>query len=153
MPWQEVVQRFGLVPLEGEGGYFRIAHAFMQDGKKLGGVIWYLITPDSFSSLHWLPTDEVWYHLEGDPVSQLVLRPDGTFSETLLHSGASAMSVVEGGCWQGTRLTEGWSQGYALCSTVMCPAYVHETYRQGTSGLLSSYPDCNSLASYLSEVL
>lgn len=153
---QEVIDKLGLEPLQGEGGYYKVAHAcFDSRGVQLAGSIWYLVTPDSFSSLHWLPTDEIWYHCLGDPLEQLLLAPDGTWSIRRLGDdlaqGESPMSVVPGGYWQGTRLAqfdidhvcscEG-RFGYALCSTVMSPPYDATTYRQGTKELSLQYPDC-----------
>lgn len=170
---QEVIDVLGLEPLEGEGGYFKFVHAFFAaDGTRSAGTIWYLVTPDSYSSLHWLPTDEVWYHCLGDSLEQLLLAPDGTFCLRRLGSdlagGECPMSVVPGRYWQGTRLAGSLSGrssddarrtlggekpdkrfGYALCCTMMSPPYDGATYRQGGADLLSRYPDCSAIRDFL----
>lgn len=166
---QEVVELLGLEPLEGEGGFFKFAHACLDaTGVPSAGTIWYLVTPDSFSSLHWLPTDEVWYHCLGDPLEQLLLAPDGTYGKRRLGndlaSGELPMSIVPGSYWQGTKLAEEtscpqdgilWDDcdchrfGYALCCTMMSPPYDSMSYRQGTAELLLRYPDCPDIQDFL----
>lgn len=156
---QEVIQRLSLEPLEGEGGYYRFAHAFRgADGTPLAGTIWYLVVPGSFSSLHWLATDEVWYHCLGDSLEQLVLAPDGSWSTRRLGkdlaNGECPMSVVPGGFWQGTKLADPAAPGYgyALCCTAMSPPYNPADYRQGTSDLSLEYPDCPVLGDFLGGI-
>ncbi len=149
---QELIQALGLEPLPGEGGFYRSIHTFTAKGLETGSVIYYLITAESFSSLHWLPTDEVWYFLEGDAVEQLVLHPDGSHSLLLLgkaSEGKTPLSVVKGGCWQGTKLAG--QEGWALCATTMCPPYDGRSYRQGGSFLTEQYPACTLVEAFLGK--
>lgn len=146
-----LIQKLGLVELEGEGGYFRKYYTHRRGSAILGGTIYYLITEDSFSSLHWLPTDELWYFLQGSPLEQLVLYPDGRHCLTLLGpvgEGIAPLSIVPGGCYQGTKLLRG---GYALCATTMCPPYDQNGYRQGTIELMQDHPTCDRLVDFLRE--
>ncbi|MDT4763019.1 cupin domain-containing protein [Sphaerochaeta sp. PS] len=148
---RHLIQKLGLERLEGEGGYFRKYYTHRSGSAILGGTIYYLVTEDSFSSLHWLPTDELWYFLQGSRLEQLVLYPDGRHSLTLLGPVGEAvapLSLVPGGCYQGTRLLEG---GYALCATTMCPPYDPDRYVQGTKALLDDYPTCTRLVDFLRE--
>lgn len=97
---QALIEHLGLEPLPGEGGFFKRVHSFMQEGRLLGSVIYYLITEESFSSLHYLSTDEVWFFLEGDALDQLVLNSDG--SHELRRLGplgrkSQPLSIVRGG--------------------------------------------------------
>lgn len=147
---EALIHSLGLVPLEGEGGYYRKIYTLRSGAEILGGTIYYLVDKDSFSHLHWLPADEVWYFLEGSPLRQLVLFPDGRHTYTLLglaSDGRKPVTIVPGGCWQGTKLEE--SDGYALCATTMVPPYDATRYRQGTRDLLISYPDCPGIEEYL----
>ncbi|PKL12140.1 MAG: hypothetical protein CVV52_11205 [Spirochaetae bacterium HGW-Spirochaetae-8] len=155
---EAVITRLGLEPLGGEGGFYRRVHVSHHtiDTSALGrhslpmlplsSVIYYLVTPESISGLHWLAGEEVWTFILGDQLQQLVLFPDGT-GETrvlgnLLELGSSAVSVVPAGCWQGTRLKASDGEyGYALCSTVMSPAFDNTDFRMGDIGLTELYPD------------
>jgi len=148
---QALIRKLGLEALEGEGGYFRQYYTHRSGSAILGGTIYYLMTESSYSSLHWLPTDELWYFLQGSPVEQLVLYPDGRHSLTLLGQvgeGIAPLSIVPGGCYQGTKLLAG---GYALCATTMCPPYDQSRYKQGTIELLQDYPTCRRLVDFLRE--
>lgn len=170
---KEVIELLDLEPLEGEGGFFRFLHACTDgQGLRSAGTIWYLVTEDSYSSLHWLPTDEIWYHCLGDPLDQLLLSPDGTFQRRRIGTDLAAkqlpVSVVPGRWWQGTKLAaaggyddpedgdeadracaENRRFGYALCCTMMSPPYDAATYRQGTIDLLVQYPGCPAIKDFL----
>ncbi|MGB4405779.1 MAG: cupin domain-containing protein [Sphaerochaeta sp.] len=144
-----LIEKLGLQELEGEGGYFRKYYTHRRGSEILGGTIYYLVTEDSFSSLHWLPTDELWYFLQGFLLEQLVLYPDGRHSLKVLGpvgEGIAPLSIVPGGCYQGTKLLAG---GYALCATTMCPPYDQSRYRQGTLELSQDYPTCKRLFDFL----
>lgn len=148
---RHLIEKLGLEELEGEGGYFRTYHTHRNGSSIIGGTIYYLVTEESFSSLHWLPTEEQWYFLQGSPLEQLVLYPDGRHSLTLLGpvgEGIAPLSIVPGGCYQGTKLLEG---GYALCATTMCPPYDQSRYKQGTMELMGDYPACDRLIDFLRQ--
>ena len=40
--------------------------------------IYYLLTPDTFSAMHRLSTDEIFHFYVGDPIEMLQLFPDGS---------------------------------------------------------------------------
>ena len=87
----------------------------------------------------------MWSFLFGDPLEQLVLFPDGRgelrLLGNLLSDGVEPVSVVPPGCWQGTRLVRNSGEyGFALCSTVMCPAYDDADFRMGGRDVLERYP-------------
>jgi predicted cupin superfamily sugar epimerase len=147
---RSLAKRLGLQPLEGEGGFWRKIYTHRKGAEIIGGTIYYLIVPESFSSLHWLPTDELWYFLQGSPLRQLVLFPDGRHSLSSLGPvgpGRQPVSIVPGGCYQGTRLAD--PEGYALCATTMCPPFDPDRYVQGTAALANDYPDCPYLSEFL----
>lgn len=149
---KDLIKTLHLQPLDGEGGYYRRVYTFTIDGKESGSTIYYLMTGQSFSSLHFLPAAEVWYFLEGCDARQLVLYPDGSHSVTILgeaSKGFPSVVTVEGGCWQGTKpLAE---DGWTLCATTMVPPYDGRAYKQGTKALLACYPDCSCLEDFLSK--
>lgn len=78
--------------------------------------IYYLLTRETYSALHWLPTDEIFHFYLDDPVSMLNLYEDGTSSliklgQDLLN-GHHVQYKVPGGAWQGSFLQRGWKFGY-----------------------------------------
>jgi predicted cupin superfamily sugar epimerase len=94
-------------------------------------MIYYLMTEHSFSHLHSLTEDETWIFLEGDPILQTTLSPEGAVSHTVLDAD-NRISVVKKDFFQATRLAA-VKQGYALVSTVMSPRYRDDMYTHGAS--------------------
>lgn len=80
MTAQEVIEKFDLKPLPNEGGFFKQIYLdphkiptttlgpFAKEHLPLFSVIYYLITPDSFSALHKLVGSEVWTWVAGGVV-------------------------------------------------------------------------------------
>ena len=116
---EQLILRLGLRPLPREGGYFRetyraadclsagaLPSRYGRD-KAASTAIYYLLTPDTFSALHRLPTDEVYNFYLGGPVEMLLLA-DGRGRTVLLGSDVLAdqqpQVVVPHGVWQGSRL-------------------------------------------------
>ena len=110
----------------------------------LGSAIYYLITPDSFSALHLLASDELWHFYGGDPVEQLRLFPDGTGEMVRLGSdwtsGEVPQILVPAGVWQGSRLAPGGR--YALVGNTVHPEFFEEDYTHGIGAdLVRRYPE------------
>ena len=141
---QQVIERFGLCPLTKEGGLFREtyrsqaalpAEAFgkpylVGTEKAAATAIQYMITPQCFSRLHRLPTDEIYHFYLGDPVQMLLISPEGEVRQIRLGqdvlSGMEVQFVVPGGWWQGTRLLPGGE--WALVGTTMAPGFDFSDY-------------------------
>lgn len=150
MTASRLISHLSLEPLEGEGGYYRRVHlddqkiatsrlgSFSKELLPLSSVIYYLVTPESFSALHWLAGTEIWTWIAGDPLEQVIIHPDRRIESRRigLSDQAQPVSVVPPGCWQGTRLAMRHTYGYGLCSTVMCPAYDERDFRLATPQLL-----------------
>jgi uncharacterized protein len=152
----EIKSLLDLRPLPEEGGYF--AETYRSDeaiskealparyagGRLMATAIYYLLTPDTFSALHRLPTDEVFHFYLGDPVEMLQLWPAGsgrvvTLGTDLLQ-GMRPQVVVPKGVWQGTRLIAGGR--FALLGTTMAPGFEFIDYEAGRRAtLVSQYPE------------
>lgn len=145
MTENEVIKRLGLEPLTGEGGYFRRSYAGkVQDGKPAYSVIYYMETPDSFSHLHRLLTDEIYHFYLGDPVELCLISPEGGFRRVLLGQaladGMQVQYAVPAGWWQGSKLLPGGA--WALLGTTMAPGYTDEDYTGADAqALCRQYPD------------
>lgn len=130
---EELIRKYELAPLQGEGGYFRFISTFGENS----GCIYYLITPSSHSKAHMLDNDEAWFFLEGGRAMQVVCNPDErTFEERILDEG-HRFSLVKKGTVQTTFLLSG---SYALFSTVMSPRYRSEDYHEVEDGIIGLFP-------------
>ncbi len=168
-----LIQTFGLQRLPVEGGLYRQTYRSLEvipsealpgryqgqgeegaSPKPFSTAILYLLTsqladrhpagsPDSFSALHRLPTDEIYHFYLGDPLEMTLLYPDGSSRQVILgqdvFAGQQVQFVAPRGVWQGTRLVSGGR--YALVGTTMAPGYTDSDYEPGDRALLlSQYP-------------
>src|SRR6266404_1472583 len=84
---EELIRHLGLVPHPKEGGYFRETYRSAESyaglppryagPRSAGTAIYYLLTPNTYSALHRLQTDEIFHFYLGDPVRMLQLDADG----------------------------------------------------------------------------
>jgi uncharacterized protein len=147
----EIIELLGLEPLPAEGGYY--AETWRGDplgtagaGRHYGSAIYYLMTPDAFSAMHRLPTDEVFHFYAGDPVEQLLLLPDGTGTVQRLGNELleeeRPQAIAPGGAWQGSRIRPRGRYGFALVGTTMAPGFHFDDYEHGDRAHLSAlYPE------------
>ncbi len=152
----DIIRRLNLKPLPEEGGYYsetyRSKHRLAADSlaagfegsHSLATTIFYLITSESFSRMHRLPSDEVWHFYLGDPAEQLLLFPDGTGKVVTLGNditkGELLQSVVPALAWQGTILKPGGS--FALFGTTVTPGFEFADYQPGSRDQLrENYQD------------
>jgi len=118
---EKIITQLGLAPLPVEGGFFRqtwISRERLANGRAAGSAVYFLITPEDFSALHRLKTDELWHFYAGDPVEHLQLDPrDGSACLTAIGSDVAAgqhpQLTVPGGVWQGGRLALSPAEGLA----------------------------------------
>ena len=153
----QIIDRFQLSPLTGEGGLFRRPYCSTDlipaeifgrrfpEGtcKNAGSAIQYMITPDCYSRLHVLPTDEVYHFYLGDPVQLFLIPPEGEPRTVILGqdvlAGMEVQFVVPAGWYQGSRLVDGGS--WALLGTTMAPAYDDSDYRDADpDALIARFP-------------
>ncbi len=162
---QEIIDYLQLEPLPVEGGYYRQTHRAdeiidkrhfrtdYQEDKALYTAIYYLLTPDTQSALHWLPTDEIFHFYLGDPVTMLNLFGDGT-SELItlgqdLLKGHHVQYKVPEKTWQGSFLRSGGS--FALMGTTMSPGFDFSDFRPADQQtLVAQYPDQREMIQRLS---
>ena len=136
-----------LAPLEPEGGYFRRTAEsdvlWPGTDRRAYSVIYMLITPEGFSAMHRLGTDEVWSFLAGDPLESLRLAPDGSGRVAYLGCnparGEPPLDVIRAQVWQGTRLRPGGR--WALVSNVVAPEFLWSDFELGDrADLTAKYP-------------
>ena len=123
----DIINRLKLTPLDGEGGYFRFLHEFGEGS----GSIYYLVTDDSFSHLHALSSDELWFFLEGDEAEQVIVDENGDIERRILNA-ENRDSLVLKDHHQATRIKKS-VLGYSLFSTIMSPKYSDDMYTSGSN--------------------
>lgn len=156
----EIIELFGLQPHPEEGGHFVETYKSEELISKLGlperylserafgSAIFYLLTPDTFSALHRLASDEIFHFYLGDPVTMLQLHPDGssrvvTLGQDILK-GQELQVVAPRGTWQGAFLNE--LGEFALLGCTVAPGFEYADYEAGDrETLLEQYPDQREL--------
>jgi predicted cupin superfamily sugar epimerase len=154
---QQVIAALRLEPHPIEGGYFRETYrasgyvrsadlppGYPREGvRSLGTSIYYLLTSETFSELHRLPTEEVFHVYLGGPVRMLQLFGGGKGRELLMGAdilgGQEPQVIVPAGVWQGSMLEPGVD--FALLGAMMAPGFDHADYEHGKRAeLLVQYP-------------
>jgi predicted cupin superfamily sugar epimerase len=155
---REIIDALGLQPHPIEGGFFRETYRSAgaipagalpegyrsATGRSFGTAIYYLLTAETFSELHRLPTEEVFHLYLGGPVRMLQLLPDGQGREVVIGTdilaGQQPQVVVPPGVWQGSRLEPGVA--FALLGATMAPGFDYADYeRGGRDDLMARYPE------------
>lgn len=151
---QEVIDILNLVPHPEEGGHFIETHRSdeMMDGAPLryegerchGTAIYYMLTPETYSHMHRLKSDEIFHFYLGDPCEMTQLHPDGSGELVILGqdlaTGQRPQVIVPRHSWQGMRLLPGGSFGLLGCT--VAPGFEFEDYDHGSrEELVAQYPD------------
>lgn len=155
MTAEEIIKLLGMKPLPDEGGFYvetyRAADRISKEalGAKYAGqrslatAILYLLTPETFSALHRLKSDEVFHFYLGDPITMLRLHPDGSSKVITLGSDIfndqQIQVTVPAGTWQGAFLNRGGR--FSLMGCTVAPGFEFADYESANrSELLKAYP-------------
>lgn len=156
----QIINILHLKPHPEEGGYFvetyrsaenipEEAFPFRYKGiRPYSTAIYYLLTPETFSAIHRLQSDEIFHFYLGDPAEMLQLWPDGSGRMVILGSdilnGMQPQLIVPRGVWQGSRLLKGGR--FALLGTTVSPGFEFTDYVTGQrKDLVKSYPQFEDL--------
>lgn len=152
---QQIIELFGMKPLPNEGGFYietyrcreKLAHAGLParytGDRNLCTAILYLLTPDTFSALHRVKSDEIFHFYLGGPVTMLQLHPNGPCEVTTLgqdiFNGHRVQVIVPHGDWQGCLLNPGGK--FALMGTTVAPGFDFTDFEVADRRkLLKQYP-------------
>lgn len=168
MKAEDLIISLGLKPLPWEGGFYRetwrteieIPQDALGDAyncaRSAGTAIYYLLTPDTVSRMHRLPSDETFHFYLGDPVEMLLLYPPEratgivTFGQDIA-AGQVVQFTVPGNVWMGARLAPGGAAGYTLMGTTVAPGFDFDDLEMGEGAeLISKWPDAARLIEVLS---
>jgi len=120
---QEAIQRLGMEPLKGEGGWF--APVWRSPDDKTVSVIYYLLKKGEVSRWHQLQSHEVWSWCAGGCLEQtLGGTGDWPRAGARRHIGPdSPVAAVPAMEWQSARVVQG---EFVLVSCTVAPAYRDE---------------------------
>ncbi len=144
---ETIIKELNLAPLPKEGGFYKetfcstimvpkdLLGATYSDERAISSAIYYLLTKETYSTIHRLPGTEIFHFYLGDPVETTLLYEDGT-GEIItigidIESGMRPQLVIPGGTWQGSELAEGSDLGFALLGTTMAPGFSFDDFEQG----------------------
>jgi len=162
----QIVSLFNLKPHPEEGGYFaetyrspeilpeRALSSRYKGIRSFGTAIYYLLTPETFSAMHRLQSDEIFHFYFGEPVEMLQLWPDGSGKTITIGSdilnGMQPQVIVPRGVWQGARLFK--DGRFALLGTTVSPGFALADYESGRRDeLVKSYPQYQHLITALTK--
>lgn len=147
-------------PLPQEGGFYietyrcrekiaqvRLPARYASD-RSFSTAILYLLTPDTFSALHRIKSDEVFHFYLGAPVTMLQLHPGGsseviTLGQDVLR-GQRVQVTVPRNSWQGCFLNKGGK--FALMGTTVAPGFEADDFEPARrQDLLKRYPSQQNL--------
>ena len=143
-----LIAHFSLTPLPSEGTLFASTWRSDSDlptggphGTAMIGL--YCSEPLSHSLFHRLPVDEVWHFHAGDPLTLILLYPDGSSRDVVMGPdplrGDLVQFVVPAGVWQAGHVCEGGT--FALFGCTMAPGFTSVMYEGGERNrLLAHYP-------------
>lgn len=155
-----------LKPLPEEGGFYsesyrsneKLARAALPNryagDRHFGTAIYFLLTPDTFSAMHRLASDEIYHFYIGDPIELLCLREDGSGETVTLGTeferGMRPQFTVPRETWQGSRLRPGGK--FALLGTTMAPGFEFADFELGKRAtLLQRYPKFSEMIRQLTR--
>jgi hypothetical protein len=162
----DIIARLKLTPLTIEGGYFRETYRatltisatalpkIYAGDRNASTCIYYLLTPDTFSAIHRVKSDEIFHFYAGDAVEMLELCPNGEARIVTIHNDLAAghepQHVVPAGVWQGCRLIPGGN--WALMGCTVAPGFNYADFELADRDALSNqYPEHSELIAALTK--
>ncbi|WP_417812085.1 cupin domain-containing protein [Thalassospira alkalitolerans] len=158
----QLIEKLGLQP-HPEGGYYaetfragetcNPGHRYL-GARSTGTAIYYLLTPDTFSGMHILTSDEIFHHYLGDPVEQLQLFDDGNHRRVEigkdLLAGQKPQMIVPKNVWQGARLKPGGT--FSLLGCTVAPGFDFADFSMGKrAGLIAKWPGARDMIAALTR--
>lgn len=157
---KDIISALGLEPLSVEGGFFKetyrskIQAAPSPLPRCAGTCIYYLMTAKDISTWHKVASDEIWLYHAGSPAAQLLLFPDGTWTELIIGpdvmNGQVPQSLIPAGTWQAAVLLERTEESWGLFGAMVCPGFDYADFQGGSSKELAiRWPDAKTRMSAL----
>ena len=123
-----------------------------QGSRPLGGVFYFLVTPEASIRLHRIRSDQMYHHYLGEPLEVLLFHPGGSCEIHVVGSDLAAgmrpQLLIPGGTFHAGRVRT--SSGYALLGTSVWARAEPEDVELGNpTQLLKEYPSaCGVIAEF-----
>ena len=147
----EIIRALAMSPHSEEGGYFRetfrsIVKTEATKQRRAGTSILYLLKGAEVSRWHRVRSDEIWMYHAGSPALQILLFPDGSWTERIVGpdilSGEMPQSLIPAWTWQATVLIDRSADSWGLFGAVVIPGFEYEDFKEGhAEDLIARYPD------------
>jgi predicted cupin superfamily sugar epimerase len=137
----ELIARFDLQPLEGEGGLYSTIYR-----DELSNAIYFMLVSPDFSAWHRLPQAELWLHLSGDSLLLHTIENGQLVSNRLEQEGQSPHYQVPANTWMAAETLGSFS----LVSCFLAPAF-STMELIGRDELLSQFPNIANLPELFHE--
>lgn len=151
---EQIVKSFSLQP-HPEGGWYRETYRSEDSipqqalperysgSRSVSTCIYYLLTADTFSTMHLVQSDEIYHFYAGSPLELLLLLPDGTSRVEIIGNDIGAghhpQFVIHRGWWQGSRVKPGGE--YTLIGATVAPGFDFADFSIGRrEELLAKWP-------------
>ena len=160
MTTEQIIKFFRMKPLSYEGGHYietyradeKISPTVLPERytgeRDFSTAILYLLTPDTFSALHRVKSDEIFHFYLGDAVTMLILHTDRssevvTLGQDIFNDQRVQVTVPKDS-WQGCFLGEGGK--FALMGCTVAPGFEFEDFEPAQrKRLLEQYPSQHDL--------
>ncbi len=154
----KLIEHFHMQKVPQEGCWFSLSYASDDslDGESLparyagrahpaGSAIVALETPQDFSAMHRLQTDEVWHFYDGSAIEMLLLFPDGHGQKITLGANVLAGELrqftVPRGVWQGSAPRDKSAAAYSFFGDQLSPGFDYADFEIGyRDALRRQYP-------------
>jgi len=156
---RKIIKLFRMKPLPNEGGFYTETYRCPEKirlktigSRNISTAILYLLTPDTRSKLHRLKHDEIFHFYLGDPVTMLLLHPNGkteiiTLGPDILK-GHRVQTTIPRNTWQGCLLKKRGK--FALLGTTVAPGFDFNDFQLADrNNLLKKFPSQKSLITKL----
>jgi len=163
---EEIIKQLELRP-HPEGGYYR--ETYRSAGAPVSEervsnlnrprvwctVIYYLLTPGTFSAFHKLWQDEMWHFYEGTSIRIHLISENGSYSEFVAGrnflKGEVPQVLIPGGTWFAAELLS--DEGYALAGCTVSPGFDFADFTLADRNkLISLFPVHSDLINRLTRV-
>jgi predicted cupin superfamily sugar epimerase/mannose-6-phosphate isomerase-like protein (cupin superfamily) len=154
----KLIDHYQMQKIPQEGPWFTLSYSSADtlDGDSLpvryagrdhpaGNAIVALETPNDFSAMHRLQTDEVWHFYDGSPLDVLLLYPDGHGQKITLGpnvlAGEFRQFTVPRGVWQGSAPHDPSAAAYSFFADQLSPGFDYADFEMGyRDALQREYP-------------
>jgi hypothetical protein len=146
----KIIESLNLRPLAAEGGFFHETYrsnVMLPDGKhSCGTCVYYLMKGNDYSNWHKVSGDEIWLYHTGIPAIQLLLFPDGSWSERIIGpdiiAGQVPQSLIPAETWQAAVLVSGKPADWGLFGAAVFPSFEYAGFTAGNgTELAERYPE------------